>query len=200
MKDKSEDLHIPLVEKLKSIPETFGIRLNEEPEYDILKEDHSFEIRHYLKQLRAQITIHAQSFDEFREAAFKKLAAYIFGDNREEKTVSMTSPVLEQQEEDGVWSMSFILPSHYTLQTAPTPNDSAIKLIEVAPYDAAIMIYSGNNTLEKIKSHEKDLMKWLKAQPNFERIGNYTMAQYDAPFVIPFMKKNEIHLQVKTLH
>ncbi len=37
--ETSGKLQIPLVEKLKSIPEIFGVRLNEEPNYEVVKKD-----------------------------------------------------------------------------------------------------------------------------------------------------------------
>lgn len=76
MKEQSE-LHIPLTKKLKSIPEVFGIRFNEEPPYEVLKKDGHFEVRRYQKQLMARVALKGLKYDDFRETAFKKLASNI---------------------------------------------------------------------------------------------------------------------------
>lgn len=214
-KNASPELHIPLKEKLKSIPETFGIRINEEPIYNVLKKDGEFEVRHYPKQLIAKVTLHGMSYDYFRENAFQKLAAYIFEGNQSKESVPMTSPVLTEkkseqipmtdpvlQHEDpnGAWTMSFILPKEYTLATAPKPQNPEIELEEIEPYNAAVVTYSGNNKLKVIEEHKKLLAEWIGKQTELAVSGHYFIAQYDAPFVIPFMKRNEIQVKVKTVH
>lgn len=220
MNNETQKPQIPLKEKLKSIPEIFGIRLNEEPDYKVISTDGDFEIRRYSNQVVAKVSMKGKTFDDFREAAFKKLANYIFAGNRENKTIPMTSPVMEEhgtgenipnqiamrsplyQEEtdEGGWTMSFILPKEFNWREAPAPSDSDIKLEEVEPYEVAVLTYSGNNTLEKVKAHERKLADWLKTQPQIKMKGKFMVAQYDAPFVIPFFKKNEIQVRLEPLH
>lgn len=198
--EKEHELHVTLKEKIKSIPETFGIRLNEEPIYTVLKKDGDFEIRHYPKQLIAKVTLHGMSYDYFREHAFEKLAAYIFEGNKSNDPIPMTSPVLQHEDPNGAWTMSFILPKGYTLQSAPRPTNPEIELEEVEPYNAAVITYSGNNKIDKIESHKKELAEWVKTQLEVSSSGHYFIAQYDAPFVIPFLKRNEIQVKVNTVH
>lgn len=192
--------NIPLTERLKSIPEMFGIRVNEEPKYKVLKTDGNFEVRRYEKQLIAKITMHGMSFDYFREHAFEKLADYIFEGNVKNKSIPMTSPVYQEETGAGVWSMSFILPKEYTLATAPQPKNSDIVLEVVEPYEVACVSYSGHNSMDKIKLHERELAAWLIDHSEYVPTGKYMITQYDAPFVIPFLKKNEIQVKLKYLH
>lgn len=191
------NIHIPIKEKLKSIPEVIGIRLNEEPPYETVETDGDFEIRVYQKQLRASVTIENTSFDEFRERAFKTLAAYIFGENHED--IEMTAPVLQTQNSEHSWTMSFILPQKYSLEDLPKPENPEIKISEVKSMDVAVICYHGNNSLEKMEEHKKELLDWLDKHPKFEPAGEYLAAQYDAPFVIPFLKKNEIHVPIRSI-
>lgn len=213
---ETKQLHIPLKEQMKSIPEFFGIRVNEGPIYKVLKTDGEFEVRRYEKQLIAKITMHGMSFDYFREHAFEKLADYIFEGNTKNKSIPMTAPVIHEhgigekipmtspvfQEESGtgVWTMSFILPKEYTLETAPKPKNSNIVLEIVEPYEVACVSYSGHNSIDKIKIHERQLAGWLVDHSEYTPTGKYMIAQYDAPFVIPFLKKNEIQVKLKYLH
>lgn len=193
-------LRIPLTEKLKSIPETFGIRMNEEPSFDVLYQDGPVEIRRYTGQIQASITIANMSFDKYREVAFRNLAAYIFGDNYQERVLEMTAPVLQHGHAEEVvkkdeWTMSFVLP--VDVDVPPQPLNPEIKVEKIPTYDVAVLGYSGNNSLEKIKQHRDELQIWLKNHPAIHIKGPITIAQYDAPFVIPFLKRNEIHAHVE---
>lgn len=211
-----KEMHLPLTEKLKSIPEAFGIRVNEEPPYEVIKSDGDFEIRQYQTQVLAEVTIQGSDFDAFREQAFKKLAAYIFGENKttehlaektfseptisenekHSETMAMTSPVLQQEGLEHEWTMSFVLPKKYNLQSAPRPLNDEVKLREIPGYTAAVVRYSGLNTQEKVKEHESKLMSWVPARPELQLNGTFFAAQYDAPFVIPFLRRNEVMVKV----
>lgn len=217
---KQAELKIPLKEKLKSIPEIFGIKLNEEPNYKVLSTDGDFEIRHYSEQLIAKISLKGMTFDHFRTQAFKRLATYIFegndrkvdipmttpvmdqhnGGEKTPKQIAMTSPVYQEESDESGWTMAFILPKEFNLSNAPRPLDDSITLEEVLPYEVAVLKYSGNNTLEKIKEHERKLAEWMKDQTQVHMKGRFMVAQYDAPFVIPFFKKNEIQVKIETIH
>lgn len=191
------NVHMPIKEKLKSIPEMLGIRLNEEPPYETVEQDGDFEIRVYQKQLRASVTIENMPFDEFREKAFDSLAEYIYGENSE--IIDMTSPVLQSQTSDNSWTMSIVLPEKFSLSDVPKPLNPDIQISEVKAMDVAVYSYHGNNSLEKIETHKKELLEWLDKHPKYEAAGESSAAQYDAPFVIPFMKKNEIHVPISSI-
>lgn len=189
--------HIPFKEKLKLIPEVFGIRLNEEPDYHVIKKEGAFEIRRYFSQLRANVTLAQPTFDDFRKQAFRKLSAFIFGGNTQKKDIPMTAPVLEEEKKGtSQWTMSFILPLKYNLATTPRPVDRDITLEEVPEYQVATLRYKGNNTLETIRQQEQKLAKWLSTHAQLKASGNFIVAQYDAPFVMPFLKRNEIQIRV----
>ncbi len=191
------NIHIPIKEKLKSIPEMLGIRLNEEPPYESVEKEGDFEIRVYQKQLRASVTIENRPFDEFREKAFDTLTEYVYGENSE--IIDMTSPALLSQTSDNSWTMSIVLPEKFSLKDMPKPLNPDIQISEVKATDVAVYCYHGNNSLEKIETHKKELLDWLDKHPKYEAAGEASAAQYDAPFVIPFMKKNEIHVPIRSI-
>lgn len=197
MQQIAEIPQISFVDKLKSIPATFGIRLSEEPEYHVIRQSGDFEIRHYTTQTRVEVTLSHMKFDSFRRTAFNKLASYIFGGNKQNKKISMTAPVLQNFSKPGSRTMSFILPSEYSLQSAPKSSDKDIKIIEVKAQDVVVISYSGNNTSEKMRLNEKKLIEWIRKQADLVMVDRPYLAQYDAPFVIPFLKKNELMVVVK---
>ena len=205
------DLQIPMSERLKSIPEFFGIRVNEEPSYQVLKSEGDFEIRQYDPVLLAKLTLSNLSYGSYRKIAFKRLASYIFGGNlaksdphsAEKKTseiIPMTAPVLQTYANDQERTMAFILPEKYSLSTAPKPLDSDIQLDPLPVHFVAVIQYGGSNSEEKMKEQEGRLQQWLKTQSDYLTDGPAYSAQYDAPFVIPFMKRNEIHVRVHRRH
>lgn len=189
--------HVPFVEILKSIPETVGIRLNEEPFYQVLAKDEEFELRHYAPQIRAEVTMTGIPFHTFRQIAFKKLASYIFGGNELSENIPMTTPVLQKGFESSSRTMSFVLPARYNIYNLPAPIDTDIKIVEVPSYHAAVMTYHGNNTEAKINQNLDRLVRWLKGRADVEYLDHMTCAQYDAPYVIPFIKKNEVMILVR---
>lgn len=205
---------IPVSEMLKSIPEFFGVRVNEEPTYDLVEQMHNFEIRRYAPRWIAEVTGEEKDFDSFRENAFKRLANYIFGDNHQDKQLAMTAPVVMQLtpgtnelEERSLmpalgsrsWTMAFVLPASLKQKEIPKPADAGIQVRRAPAQDFAVYSYSGNNTPEKILEGEERLGTWLKERKDLRGTGSFLVAQYDAPFVIPFLKKNEVMIAVEKL-
>jgi hypothetical protein len=77
---------------------------------------------------------------EQKEAArkgFRLLAGYIFGGNKSRQSIAMTAPVAQepvseiiamtapvmQLENAGTWTVRFTMPSAYTMEMLPQPND-----------------------------------------------------------------------------
>lgn len=198
----SQKIHIPLMERIKSIPEVFGIRVNEEPEYEILGQDGDKQIRLYQPQVLAS-TVIENSSDEARGRAFKRLAAYIFGQNQEGQTLAMTSPVLRSQDEQG-WLMSFVLPKETRYETAPTPFDRTITLTQTSAQLWATLRFAGNFDHRLMNEKALELQMWVAAQSGYRAASSANSslrwAQYDPPFSIPFFKRNEAQIQVRAIH
>jgi hypothetical protein len=45
-----------------------------------------------------------------------------------------------------------------------------------------------------------ELKKWLRKHPWYLSIGEVQKAVYDGPLTLPFLRKNELHLEVKNMH
>ena len=87
------------------------------------------------------------NYNESSSKAFKILAGYIFGKNKGERSVSMTSPVqmktvpttmamtspVELTQEDQFFTMAFVMPAKYSLQQLPEPIDKNIIFEEIPP-------------------------------------------------------------------
>lgn len=201
----NSEIDIPLSEKVKDLPGFFGIHLEEQAPYDVLKSDGNIEIRCYRPQTQARVTVHGE-FKEAQKEAFNLLAGYIFGENKVNEKIQMTTPVLLEQKLDhkkgptNEWTMSFILPQNYLINNAPTPKESRITLHERPLQLVASVGYTGINSEEKIEENMGVLKKWLKKRPWYIPLAGFQTAQFDGPLTIPFFRKNEIHVEVKHLH
>ena len=165
----------------------------EEPKYTVLKQTEDFELRRYDEQLVAQTWVTGDQ-DAASRAGFKILADYIFGNNSAAngkiRKISMTAPVSIQQTEDK-WRVQFTMPSQYTLQTLPKPNNPNIEIVEVPAQTYGVMKFSGLAGAEKVAAKTKELQSWMQGQ-NLTIIGKPELARYNPPWTLPFLRRNEI--------
>ena len=185
----------PLNELLKGIPGLVGIQLDEEPNYKVLEKMGDVEIREYPASTRASTEVQNGDFKEVTGQAFVKLANYIFIKNKKHETMSMTSPVLLRKIAAG-WKMSFFLPEQFSGDHALAPEDTLISLESVPPRTYAVLKYSGNMTEELLEEKNQELKREIEKSPKLKILGPPTTAQYDQPFSVPFLKKNETWIPV----
>ena len=148
-------------------------------------------------------------------AGFKLIADYIFGNNTsrtkldDNEKINMTAPVTMQQSEqivsekismtapvtmeqtDQKWRMHFVMPSEYTLDTLPKPNNPAVTIRQVQGAKYAVIRFSGFAGEAKVERMTAELEKWLKGK-NIKAIGNPELARYNPPWTLPFMRRNEV--------
>jgi hypothetical protein len=119
--------------------------------------------------------------------------------------ISMTVPVLVAPQGNGSeasgggldgdgtqsWTMGFVLPAEYTLETAPVPTDGRIAIRGVQEHRVASVRYSGNFTNQKAEVHRAKLEAWLAAK-GLAHHGDWQLATYDPPFTIPWLRRNEV--------
>ena len=208
-------VELPFNEILKTIPEFFGIRVNEEPGYHVVLKDGAIEVRRYPSVAIASVTVN-KDFEGYREEAFKRLASYIFGENSSKRTLPMAAPVMQSEsaateklamtapvfhESNGPgWTMSFILPSKLTAGLAPKPIDPNIVLKDIPSRTIVALRYSGTNSQQAMETHQKKLQVWVASHKDqYRPLYEPFFAQYDAPFILPFMKRNEVQVQVREM-
>lgn len=202
-----------------------SVRGIEEPKYNVIKTADGYEIREYASYIIAQTTISdAQSRDEAVRKGFPIVAGYIFGDNTSKDKIAMTAPVntesgesekiamtapvntekiamtvpvnTEQEEADGTYKISFVMPSEYTLETLPTPNDSRVTLKEVPSRKLAVKRFTWSAKESTVKKQEEALIAAL-SRDGIETVGAINIARYNPPWTIPFMLRNEVQVEVK---
>ncbi|MDI6644906.1 MAG: heme-binding protein [Methanobacteriaceae archaeon] len=105
--------------------------------------------------------------------------------------LSMSAPVTEEKSSAHIYRISFTMPSSYTLDTLPVPNDKRIKFKEVKNQRAVVLKFSGRAKRKLAQEKILELKRWLKDN-NLEARSNFIVAQYNHPLVPGFLRKNEI--------
>jgi DNA gyrase inhibitor GyrI len=170
-------------------------RTTEEPEYALVRAEGEFELRDYPALVVAEVT---SSGDRQRAsgASFRRLAAYIFAQDRPQggESIAMTAPVLQQETVAGRWQMRFVMPAKYTLATLP-PAPADITLTEVPARRMAAVRFSGNGGAADLATLEAQLRGWLAGQGIVPE-GEAEFAFYDAPMVPGPLRRNEVLIPV----
>ncbi|MCE2714084.1 MAG: heme-binding protein [Acidibacter sp.] len=176
------------------------------PEYRVVEQDGSFELRAYSSYLIAETEVEA-GFMNAGNIAFGRLFRYISGANTAQAEIAMTAPVeqssqgekiamtapVEQAKADGVYRVGFVVPRKYNRETVPKPTDPRVSIREVPARIVAVWRYSGRWTEENFREHEKDLRRAVQARGLQAVAGDSAIiARYDAPFIPWFMRRNEV--------
>jgi hypothetical protein len=187
----------------------FGIRMYEEPRYGVIEElAPQVEVRRYAPRLAAEAEM-AEPGAAGRGQAFRLLFDYIAGANRgADQTgalIAMTSPVEVHDSErlamtapvqtiqaDGKVRMRFFLPADIAA-APPVPADPRVRLVTVPEETIATLRFSGDGS--DFAQRQSDLLAALQGTP-WHPVGPPHALVYDAPFTIPFFRRNEAAVAV----
>ena len=174
---------------LASVMTTQAVAI-EEPVYQVEKawEAEQIEIRAYAPRVMA-----VTGMTEDSDSGFRVLAGYIFGGNAAEQKIAMTAPV--QQSMAGEKEMAFMIPAEYALEDLPEPEDQRVSFREAPAYTAAVIQFSGWASADKADENWQQLRQFLIAE-GIDITGEPTLNQYNPPWTLPFMRRNEIIVPV----
>ena len=181
----------------------------EKAKYTVIERTGKFEIRQYRSQIIAETTVDS-GFDDAGNIAFGRLFNYISGNNRSKESIAMTAPVsqkadsekismtapVNQQKSGGKWSVSFLMPSKYTMETIPEPLDPNVTLREIPPRKMAAVRYSGTWSRKRYEQKKSNLEQFI-ANKGLKIIGEAIFARYDPPFQLWFLRRNEVLIPVE---
>lgn len=165
------------------------------PSYKVDQTIGEFEFRTYESYLVAE-TNGSGERQEAVKSGFMTLAGYIFGKNKEEKKVSMTSPVVQIQDDEKNWRVQFAMPKEYKVQDLPTPNNDKIKFITLPSRKFIVVKFSGLWRDKNINLAKEKIVKFASEQ-KLQTVANPVIAYYDDPFTFPWNRRNEVLLQIK---
>ncbi len=186
-----------------------GVRNSAEAAYTMMLQDGDFEIRLYHPMLLAETVINA-NYANSGSIGFNRLAGYIFGNNRQQEKIAMTTPVYReaqgekiamtapvlQQKVSDQWLMAFVMPPEYNLNNLPEPLDPLVSVKSVAGKKVAVIRYSGSLSEEKINQKAQQLNEWLLKKP-YKILSTARSAAYDPPWTIPALRRNEVHIDIE---
>ena len=176
----------------------------EEAKYTILEAEGKIELRQYEPRIVAETSVDGD-FDEVGNEGFRRLAAYINGNNRKKESISMTAPVTQEdfsgkiamtapvsQEKVGKrWRITFVMPAEYSMETLPEPVDSRVTLRQEAGKVMAAIRYSGTWSRKNYEKHEAILVEFMRKR-GLKAIAEPVWARYNPPFMPWFLRRNEI--------
>ncbi|MFT4891156.1 MAG: hypothetical protein ACI9YT_002078 [Halobacteriales archaeon] len=169
------------------------------------------EIRHYPRTVLVETAAADQA------AAFRRLFEYISGANERNESVAMTAPVATEGGQelpmtapvlsgdvdaeggaDDRTRMAFYLPPAYDPETAPVPTDPAVRLVVEPPKTVAASGFSWYATDGRVARRRRKLLSAL-ADRGVEPRGEPFLLRYDDPWTPPFMRRNEVAVDVVDL-
>lgn len=169
-------------------------------------EENNIEIRRY----ESMILVSAATEDGYN-GAFRKLFNYISGENQGPRSIDMTAPVFIADASQGqniamtapVFmntnadepSMSFVMPSHFTLDSTPVPMDPTLTVTEVTNHKVAAIRFSGTLRDGNVDKHTDILLRWM-SDNGYSQRGAPIKAGYNGPLTLPFLRHNEVLIEI----
>ncbi len=180
----------------------------EEPTFQTVLADGAFEIRDYPALAVAEVTVTGEQKAAARKG-FRLLAGYIFGGNRRKQRIAMTAPVarapagekiamtapVTQTQAAGEWVVRFTMPSSFSLETLPEPSDARVRLRVAPSARFAVVRFSGLARPGDVTTKTAELSAWLRNR-QLRDAGPASLAQYNPPWTLWFMRRNEVMIPV----
>lgn len=183
----------------------------EEPQYRVVENFGAIEVRDYAPMIVAEVTVPGDRNRAINQG-FGMLADYIFGNNIAREKVAMTTPVMQSQAprsekiamttpvtqsegEGGRWTVQFMMPSSYTLETLPQPQNPSVRLVPVAARRAVVLRFSGSRNETLLEKKEAELRAFA-AERGLATRGAPAFAFYDPPWTPSFFRRNEVALDL----
>ena len=184
----------------------------EQPSYTVIYTDGEIEYRQYESYLVSETVIeNVASYKDAGSEGFRRLFKYITGANQGQAKIAMTSPVaqapsekiamtvpVQQAESAEGWRVAFMLPTEFTLETAPVPSDARVYVRQVPERLMAVLKFSGRWTEQNYTRKQDELIEAIDAE-DITAMGEVQRAAYNAPYVLPFLRRNEVLVEVNRL-
>jgi SOUL heme-binding protein len=179
----------------------------EQASYDVIETHGAIEIRDYAPMIVAEVNVSGDRETAIREG-FRRIADYIFGNNTSSQKVAMTAPVIQQPGEKiamtapvtqqgsaGNWVVRFVMPSSYTMQTLPKPNNTTVLLKAVAGKRFAVIRFSGLARQSSLAARTSELEAFVVSS-KLQAVSAPTYAFFNPPWTLPFLRRNEVMIEI----
>lgn len=163
-----------------------------EPSYELLSKNGNIEIRQYGEYVVAKTSVNC--VDKHDNNMFRTLASYIFGGNKKNQSIPMTAPVTTYENSDS-YNMIFYMLDADNINDMPEPNGQDILFESFSLGKCVVISFSWFTNQSRIDSYTKQLKKYLEKN-NLIPSSSYMVNRYDPPWRLPFMRRNEIIVQI----
>jgi SOUL heme-binding protein len=189
---------------------TGGAMAAEEPDFQVTLQQGMFEVREYPPLVAAEIRLQGDR-NQTGNQGFRALAGYIFGGNTRRQKISMTAPVVQvpasgekipmtapviQTGAGDVWTVRFIMPKGFTLETLPVPDDPRVQLRAMPPERMAVVRFSGLAHDADVTRNTADLKAFMESH-RLLPAGPAILARYNPPWTPWFMRRNEVMVPLR---
>lgn len=154
-------------------------------------------------------TVVVETLADSETTAFRHLFRYLTGANVGGTDLSMTTPVsvsgrgteipmtapVETTAAGDAIRMAFFLPSEYDLACAPRPTDPAVELVGIPERTLAVRRFSWWPAERRVARQSERLLDTL-ARADVAVVGTPVFLAYDAPWTVPFLRRNEVAVEV----
>ncbi|MBF25923.1 MAG: soul heme-binding protein [Flavobacteriales bacterium] len=158
--------------------------------YKVIKTIESVEIREYDPSLYISYVNNEQ--ENAQNSSFRVLADYIFGSNKNNEEIAMTSPVVIKLFNKN--EMLFRIPKKYNIKNVPKPNNKNLKFVETKYIKKAVIQFSGYSNSDKEKKHIEELKEILNNN-NIKHNNKFELFVYDPPYKF-YNRRNEISVNI----
>lgn len=156
-------------------------------------------------------TVVAETLAPSESEAFRHLFRYITGANDGGTDLSMTTPVsvggrgteipmtapVETTASGDAIRMAFFLPPEYDFDTAPRPTDPAVEVVGIGERTLAVRRFSWWPSRRRVARQSRRLLRTLE-DADVPVVGTPFFLAYDAPWAVPFLRRNEVAVEVAT--
>jgi len=168
----------------------------ETPEYKLISKQGGFEVRRYSDMVIATTKVQAD-YKNSTTSGFRRIASYIFGGNDKQMKIAMTAPVISDCPSEGLqsYNISFVVPKEHSMEDLPKPNTSQVSIQRESLGEAAVLSFGGWATEARSLNYQKKLLALINKQGLKHKRG-FMIAQYNSPWTLPPLRKNEVMVRV----
>jgi len=161
----------------------------EEASHQVIIREGPIELRHY-----SSLNLVQTKMKDTDDSGFMRLFRYIDGNNSSKSKIAMTTPVFTS-ENNGERSMSFVLTEKIKKENVPAPMNEAVQTVTSKSGLYAAHRYSGRRIQGAPIKIQNQLREWIKNN-DLQSLGKPINAFYDTPWTPPFLRRNELLIEV----
>jgi hypothetical protein len=179
----------------------------EEPAYVVERRIGRFEIRAYPATVRAETKVSGLAWRAALDEGFQRLFGYISKGNEADERIRMTAPVTTFRDHDAAAAIqttgtsddvivAFMMPARRARASLPAPRDARVQLVEGASRRVAVLRYQGSFDADVTRAKQRELYAAMQ-RVGLKAVGNPAFAGYDPPTTLPFLRRNEVWIEVE---